>query len=85
MFLIFILYFVRTDFNVIFLMEAMLRNWKRFGLRHAERTPLYMAWVLSLISPARWEEALGIIQVEIDQLAVAFLNALRFGHYIRTQ
>lgn len=46
---------------------------------------MFKSFLLSVIPPARWGEALDLIQADLDTIANQFVGALHFGRYLRTQ
>ncbi|KAF7990538.1 hypothetical protein HCN44_000343 [Aphidius gifuensis] len=63
--------------------QATKRGWKRWRLNDAPTSALFKIWTLPLIPPDLWNEALDIIEAELDELIPDFPGAAMFKNYLR--
>lgn len=64
-------------------LQALLRNWRRLGLIDAPRNILSMTMTMALIPSDYFEQALSLIQIEIDKTSYEYPALKDFLAYVR--
>lgn len=64
-------------------LQALLRRWRQLGLMNAPKTVLSMTMTMALVPSQYFDEALSLIQLEVDRISHEHPTVNEFLSYVR--